>query len=171
MYLKGSYFNAQYSVCQMKSNSPCIFGLKIKIHKYINTLNTIVYLKSSSTSLTSLFKEKSKSWCSYLSSLSSVFLHKKENLALSIVLIKPKVIDLDLRNLVFASSQTYLFTAMVNYSVFAFILCYESAICHQRSHFAFIPITLDIIIILHNLNRDVFVMICTSLLFCCLVKL
>ena len=133
MYFKGSYFNAQYSVCQMKSNSLCIFGLKIKIHKYINTLNTIVYLKSSSTSLTSLFKEKSKSWCSYLSSLSSVFLHKKENLALSIVLIKPKVIDLDLRNLVFASSQTYLFTAMVNYSVSAFILCYEFAICHQTN--------------------------------------
>ena len=153
----------------MKSNSFCIFGLKMKRHKYINTLNTIVYLKSSSTSLTSLFKEKSKSWCSYLSSLSSVFLHKKENLALSIVLIKPKVIDLDLRNLVFASSQTYLFTAMVNYSVSAFILCYESA--KSWSHFAFIPITLDIIIILHNLNRDVFVMICTSLLFCCLVKL
>ena len=163
MYFLGSYFNAQYSVCQMKSNSLCIFGLKKKIHKYINTLNTIVYLKSSSTSLTSLFKEKSKSWCSYLSSLSSVFLHKKENLALSIVLIKPKVIDLDLRNLVFASSQTYLFTAMVNYSVSAFILCYESA--------KIISITLDINIILHNLDRDVFVKICTSLLFCCLVKL
>ena len=139
MYLKGSYFNAQYSVCQMKSNSLCIFGLKIKIHKYINTLNMIVYLKSSSSSLTSLFNGKSKSWCSYLSSLSSVFLHKKGNLALSIVFIKPKVIDLHLRNLVFASSQTYLFTAMVNYSVSAFILCYESAtFCiythHHRYH-------------------------------------